>query len=545
MQHKGAIRALAIIFGLIFLYQLSFTLVTKRVEKKAVKFAEAEAGKLANGDESQLEALKEAKETYYLDSVSNTNVYNLLFKKFTYRDAKEREINLGLDLKGGMNVTLEVSVKDIVNALSGHSQDPVFLQAMEEASRGLENSEGDFVSLFGQAYEKIDPNARLASIFLYEFKDKGITVNSTNSDVLKVLKEESDGAIDRSYQILRTRIDRFGVAQPNIQKLENSGRILVELPGIKDPKRVRKLLQGTAQLEFWETYNFNELAQYFDAANVKIAENNKAKKSLETIETVEEEAVEAEETTETESEEVVLAEEEAVETAEITETDSIAEADSTAEADLLEQMNEESEEELSEDEQLEKFAENNPLFSLLQPSFYQNEAGQVVAGQTARVGVAQVKDTAAINAMLAETKNLFPRNLKFAWTVKPEKGQSDVEFLELVALKMSRDGKCALGGEVVTDARQDFGQQNDVEVTIQMNAEGAKIWKRLTGENIGRQIAIVLDDYVYSYPNVNDEIAGGRSSISGGGMTIEEQKIMKFDSETINKVVREFYDRAV
>ena len=515
MQHKGAIRALAIIFGLIFLYQLSFTLVTKRVEKKAVKFAEAEAGKLANGDESELSALKETKETYFLDSVSNTNVYNLLFKKFTYRDAKEREINLGLDLKGGMNVTLEVSVKDIVNALSGHSQDPIFLQAMEEASRGLENSEGDFVSLFGEAYEKIDPNARLASIFLYEFKDKGITVNSTNSEVLKVLKEESDGAIDRSYQILRTRIDRFGVAQPNIQKLENSGRILVELPGIKDPKRVRKLLQGTAQLEFWETYNFNELAQYFDAANAKIAENNKAAKDLNANEAVEEEVVETEEAPVAEGEETVVAEEEAVET-------EIAEADSTAEADLLEQMNEESEEELSEDEQLSKFAENNPLFNLLQPSFYQNEAGQVVAGQTARIGVAQVKDTAAINKMLADTRNLFPRNLKFAWTVKPEKGQNDIEFLELVALKMSRDGKCALGGEVVTDARQDFGQQNDVEVTIQMNAEGAKIWKRLTGENIGRQIAIVLDDYVYSYPNVNDEIAGGRSSISGGGMTIEE-----------------------
>ena len=515
MQHKGAIRALAIIFGLIFLYQLSFTLVTKRVEKKAVKFAEAEAGKLANGDESELSALKETKETYFLDSVSNTNVYNLLFKKFTYRDAKEREINLGLDLKGGMNVTLEVSVKDIVNALSGHSQDPIFLQAMEEASRGLENSEGDFVSLFGEAYEKIDPNARLASIFLYEFKDKGITVNSTNSEVLKVLKEESDGAIDRSYQILRTRIDRFGVAQPNIQKLENSGRILVELPGIKDPKRVRKLLQGTAQLEFWETYNFNELAQYFDAANAKIAENNKAAKDLNANEAVEEEVAETEEAPVAEGEETVVAEEEAVET-------EIAEADSTAEADLLEQMNEESEEELSEDEQLSKFAENNPLFNLLQPSFYQNEAGQVVAGQTARIGVAQVKDTAAINKMLADTRNLFPRNLKFAWTVKPEKGQNDIEFLELVALKMSRDGKCALGGEVVTDARQDFGQQNDVEVTIQMNAEGAKIWKRLTGENIGRQIAIVLDDYVYSYPNVNDEIAGGRSSISGGGMTIEE-----------------------
>ncbi|MCQ2321368.1 MAG: protein translocase subunit SecDF [Bacteroidales bacterium] len=514
MQHKGAIRALAIIFGLIFLYQLSFTLVTKRVEKKAVKYAEAEASKLANGDESELNALKETKETYYLDSVSNTNVYNLLFKKFTYRDAKEREINLGLDLKGGMNVTLEVSVKDIVNALSGHSQDPVFLQAMEEASRGLENSEGDFVTLFGEAYEKADPNAKLASIFLYEFKDKGITVNSSNDEVLKVLKEESDGAIDRSYQILRTRIDRFGVAQPNIQKMESSGRILVELPGIKDPKRVRKLLQGTAQLEFWETYNFNELAQYFDAANAKLAENNKAKNELDT-EAAEEEVVEtAEETPVTEGEEVAV-EEEATET-------EVAEADTTADADLLEQMNEESEEELSEEEQINQFAENNPLFAYLQPSYYQNEAGQVVAGATARIGIAQVKDTAVINQMLAETKSIFPRTLKFAWTVKPEITQGDAEFLELVALKMSRDNKAALGGEVITDARQDYGQNNQVEVTIQMNSEGAKTWKRLTGENIGRQIAIVLDDYVYSYPNVNDEIPNGRSSISGGGMTIEE-----------------------
>ena len=238
MQNKGAIKALAIIFGLIFLYQLSFTVVTNVVEKKAAKYAQAEANKLANGDESAKQALMDAKENYYLDSVSNVNVYNLLVKKYTYRDAKEREINLGLDLKGGMNVTLEVSVKDIVRALAGaNANDPTFAQAMKLATERQEKSEGDFVTLFGQAYEEVDPNAKLASIFLFEFKDKGITVNSTNSEVLKVLKEESDGAIDRSYQILRTRIDRFGVAQPNIQKLEGSGRILVELPGIKDPKR--------------------------------------------------------------------------------------------------------------------------------------------------------------------------------------------------------------------------------------------------------------------------------------------------------------------
>ena len=502
MQNKGAIRTIAIIFSLIFLYQLSFTLVTKRVEKKAEKFAEAEATKLANGDESQFNLLKDEKETYFLDSVSNTNVYNLLFKKFTYRDAKEREINLGLDLKGGMNVTLEVSVKDIVKALSGDSQDPTFLQAMELATKRQEESKGDFVTLFGQAYEEVDPNARLASIFLYEFKDKGITVNSSNSDVLKVLKSESDGAIDRSYQILGTRIDRFGVAQPNIQKMENSGRILVELPGIKDPKRVRKLLQGTAQLEFWETYNLSEVQQFFIEADNKVAQTRKAKNSLG--------ETKAEEPAVTEN-----AEGEAVAEA----TDAVV-ADSAAQAgDLLNELAEsQTEEEVAEPEDENQFAALHPLIYKL------NMGG--LYGSSARVGMAQVKDTADINQMLAEAKGIFPRNLKLAWSVKPETydGQNGekVEMLDLVALKMSRDNKCALGGEVITDARQDYGQGNQVEVTIQMNPEGAKAWKRLTGENIGKQIAIVLDDYVYSFPVVNGEIPNGRSSISGGGMTIEE-----------------------
>ena len=506
MQNKGAIRTIAIIFALIFIYQLSFTLVTKRVEKKAEKYAEAEATKLANGDESQFNLLKDEKETYYLDSISNVNVYPLLFKKYTYRDAKEREINLGLDLKGGMNVTLEVSVKDIVKALSGNSQDPIFLEAMDMATQRQEKSEGDFVTLFGQAFEEAaqkanNPDARLASIFLYEFKDKGITINSSNNDVLKVLKSESDGAVDRSYQILGTRIDRFGVAQPNIQKMENSGRILVELPGIKDPKRVRKLLQGTAQLEFWETYNFSEIQQYLMDANNKLAQTRKAKNALEETETVAEVVNDST---------MIVADSTAV----VADSTAIAAADSTANDDLLGQLNEETEteEEMTED----KYAENNPLFAKL----------MVMNSNSARVGMAQVKDTAAINQMLAETKSLFPRNLKLAWTVKPESydGQNGekVEMLDLVALKMSRDNNCALGGEVITDARQDYGQSNQVEVTIQMNPEGAKAWKRLTGENIGKQIAIVLDDYVYSYPVVNGEIPNGRSSISGGGMTIEE-----------------------
>jgi len=526
MQNKGAIRAIAIIFALIFLYQLSFTVVTNIVEKKAAKHAMAQVfPKDASGqeiavsesvqeaiaetmekksmDERQAKTyLKEKLENSYLDSMNNVNVYNLGFKKYTYRDAKEREINLGLDLKGGMNVTLEVSVKDIVKALSHDSQDPTFLKAMELATKRQQESKGDFVTLFGEAYKEVDPNAKLVSIFLLEFKDKkDININSSNDDVLKVLKEESDAAIDRSYQILGTRIDRFGVAQPNIQKLENSGRILVELPGIKDPERVRKLLQGTAQLEFWETYNFSEIQQAFIDADAKLAADRRNKKNAETPAVTE--------TTETTGEEVVAE----AETTTV-EGEEVAVADSTAETDLIDQLAEnQSEEEQLTDSQLDT---EHPLFSKLQP----------ISGASARVGIAMVKDTGAINQMLAECKSLFPRQLKLAWTVKPEtlpgeNGES-IEVLDLVALKMSRDNTCALGGEVITDARQDYGQGNQVEVTIQMNPEGANKWRNLTRDNVGKQIAIVLDDLVYSYPVVNGEIPNGRSSISGGGMTIEE-----------------------
>lgn len=520
MQNKGTIRAIAIIFGLIFLYQLSFTVVTNIVERRANKRATeqvfpknesgqeiavsesiqqaiAEAMEKRNMDDAQARSfLKDKLENDYLDSMNNVNVYNLGFKKYTYRDAKEREINLGLDLRGGMNVTLEVSVKDIVKALSHNSQDPTFLQAMALASKRQQESKGDFVTLFGEAYKEIDPNAKLVSIFLLEFKDKkDININSSNDDVLKVLKEESDAAIDRSYQILHTRIDRFGVAQPNIQKLENSGRILVELPGIKDPERVRKLLQGTAQLEFWETYNTSELQQYFSEADAKLAESIKAKKN-----------VSQSQNGSNASDPLSV------------EADSIhhAVADSTAELDLAQQLAENKDEMQDDEEDFNAFAESHPLFAKLQP----------VNSNSAQVGVAMLKDTAAINQMLAETKGIFPRTLKLAWAVKPKVYPSedgkDVELIDLIALKMSHDNECALGGEVITDARQDYGQNNQVEVTIQMNPEGANKWKNLTRENVGKQIAIVLDDYVYSYPVVNGEIPNGRSSISGGSMTIEE-----------------------
>ena len=487
MQNKGVIKLLAVILAVFSLYQLSFSVVTRRVEKKAAEYAtSAESVKmaetLANGDQNAydylLDSIQGARETYYLDSMSTVKVYPIFGQ--TYRQAKEMEINLGLDLKGGMNVMMEVSVPDIIEVLSGHSTDPVFVQALQMANEQHLNSQRDFVDLFGDAFQQLDPNAKLAPIFLFEFKDKGITVNSTNDEVLSVIKEETNSAIDRSYQILRTRIDRFGVAQPNIQKLENSGRILVELPGIKDPKRVRKLLQGTAQLEFWETYNFTELYEYFDEANKRLAEINKANEVLEGEEVKEEN---------NDDELALLA------------NDSLK----------------------LQEEALEEMRANIPLYNYLTPSYIQNEMGQRYPAQTARVGMALAKDTANINRMLKQVKNVFPRSVKFAWTVKPNVDPTTgAEYVELVALKTSRENKAALGGEVIVDARQDYDQNGRVEVTIQMNSEGAKAWKRLTGENIGRQVAIVLDNYVYSYPVVNDEIPSGRSSISGGDMSVEE-----------------------
>ena len=489
MQNKGVIKLLALLLALFTVYQLSFTFVTRHYENKAKKYAEgpktvALATEMANGDQNAyeyyLDSIKTAKETYYLDSIGTIKVYMWQ----DYRKCKEQELNLGLDLKGGMNVMMEISVPDIIYALSGNSDDATFREAMRQAEEEHLNSQKDFVELFGEAYAKIDPNASLAPIFLYELKDKNITVNSTNKEVLDVIKEETSSAIDRSYQILRTRIDRFGVAQPNIQKLENSGRILVELPGIKDPKRVRKLLQGTAQLEFWETYNFSEIYQYFDEANAMLAQTEKANKPAED------------------------------ETEEATDDEDVA---------LLDQMSAEDSLQKAQEKARKEMLENNPLYTILIPSYYQGSNGMMTPGQTARVGMAAVKDTANINRMLKLTSSVFPRNLKFAWCVKPNKGTTGgVEYIDLVALKANRENRCSLGGEVVTEARQDYDQNGRVEVSIQMNADGAREWKRLTGDNIGRQIAIVLDNYVYSYPVVNDEIPGGRSQISGGDMTVEE-----------------------
>ena len=517
MQNRGAIKFFAIAFALVCLYQLSFTFVTMRVEQKAKEYAQHEvasqnAKELAAGNEIKeifiLDSIKRSREEYYLDSIDNVVVYNILVDQYTYRQAKEREINLGLDLKGGMNVVLEVSVGDIVTALSGNSKDPVFVQAMKLAHEKQKNSNKGFVTLFGESFNELDPNARLASIFLYEFKDKGITTNSTNEEVLKVIKSEADDAIDRSYQILRTRIDRFGVAQPNIQRLATTGRILIELPGIKDPERVRKLLQGTAKLEFWETYNFSDLYTYFDEANARlkaeiVLEEETLADSSNNLQTTVSEEIAANGDNQKPENEI-----------------KIPDSTEASANKLLEKLEADTTNESSEVTIAER-AKNYPLYAYLQPSYFQDESGRMTPGATARVGIAAIKDTARINQMLKKVSDIFPRDLKFVWSVKPDPRTPDL--LELIALKASyRDGAAALGGDVIENARQDYDQNGGISVDMQMNGQGAKVWKRLTGESIGKQIAIVLDNYVYSYPVVNGEIPNGRSSISGGSMDLNE-----------------------
>ncbi|HDO27055.1 MAG TPA: protein translocase subunit SecDF [Bacteroidetes bacterium] len=521
MQNKGAITFFAVAFALVCLYQLSFTFVTYRAEKAAKAYAvnetaQKQADQLAGNDEVMrgyyMDSIARARQNYYLDSIANMVIYNIGIDQYTYKDCKEREINLGLDLKGGMNVVLEVSVDDIIRALSGNSKDPVFLKAMKMAHEKQKNSTKDFVTLFGESFNEIDPNARLASIFLYEFKDKGITTNSTNAEVLAVIRKEANSAIDRSFEILRTRIDRFGVAQPNIQKLATSGRILIELPGIKDPERVRKLLQGTAKLEFWETYDFSELYQYFDEANSKL----KTEQAIEKESHQEKTQASAEKNQSSKSNEKSTAGETKNKNNPL-----LGEQDTTGGKSLMEEIASDTTAKSEKNINFEEYAKKYPLYAYLMPSYIQTKDGKMIPAENARVGSAAIKDTARINKMLKEVKDLFPKNLILAWTVKPAPDRPDI--LDLVALKASgRDNTAALGGDAIVDARQDYNQNHMVTVDLQMNSHGAKVWKRLTGENIGRQVAIVLDGYVYSYPNVNDEIPNGRSTISGGSMTLEE-----------------------
>ena len=476
MQNRNFIKIIAVVFAIICVYQLSFTWIADRVESDAAEYAEN-----FNEDEQAVKIKQ------YLDSINSEEVYDIFIAQYTYADCKQRELNLGLDLKGGMNVTLEVMVVDVLKALSNNSNDEKFRSSITNALVAQEDSQDDFVSLFAVEYEKLSPNNGLAVIFTSQLKDK-VKINASNQEVIDVLKLEVEDAINRSFNILRSRIDRFGVTQPNIQRLETAGRILVELPGIKDPERARKLLQSTAQLEFWETYEYRDLFQSLENANIYLRE----------IAVI------------NDSSEVVLDESEA----DLDIMISSDEKDAIDANDLLADLESDSlRADSSETLSFEEFSINNPLYAVLYPNV--DQQNQIQEGPV--VGFCAVKDTSVLNDYLNDPAviKFFPVDVKFSYTVKPY--DSEEKFVQLVALRVTnRDGKSAMEGDVVTDASQAFGQYNSsAEVSMSMNQEGAKQWKRLTAENIGKSIAIVLDGYVYSYPTVQSEISGGRSAISG------------------------------
>jgi len=474
MQSKGAIRLVAILLALASIWQLSFTLVNTIQEKKAQKYAEAQViaaeqsaaySKVADVDKAfYLDNIRKEAVRNYVDSISSEKIYF----GYTYKDVQSKSINLGLDLKGGMNVMLQVQLEDLVRALSKNNQSPEFNNAIALAKENGKDSREDFITLFAQAWKQTSNGLPLAHVFGTIDMVGKIGPESTDEEVIEVIRAESESAIANSFNVLRNRIDRFGVTQPNIQKLGNSGRILVELPGVKEPERVRKLLQGTASLEFWPTYNNNEIQNYLIEANALLAE--------------------------------LLADETAVEEVQEEET-----ADSLLAAELRQNSQEAKEE--------AEYLKKNPLFAVLTPAQY----------QSACLGYAHYSDTAAVNKYLAmpQVKELFPAEFKPMWTVKAS--QLDENIFELVAIKaISADGKAPLDGGYVTDARVQFGNTGgSPEVSMSMNGEGAGIWARLTGDNVGKQIAIVLDGMVYSYPRVNGKIEGGSSSITGD-FTIEE-----------------------
>lgn len=466
MQNKGIVRVLAILLALVSLFYLSFSVVTGTYNSRAKEYAA--------GDK--------LKEYQYLDSLSGEEVYF----GYTLKECREKEINLGLDLKGGMNVTLEVSVADILRALSGYNNSPEFVQALQLASeRQKTNSQVQYLDLFVTAFEEVNPGGQLASVFsTMELKEQ-VTLKSTNAEVKVVLEKEIDGAISNSFNVLRTRIDRFGVVQPNIQRdNNNTGRILIELPGVKEPERVRKLLQGSANLEFWETYELSEIA------------NNllEADRLLGTVTT-------------------------SVDTT-ATDTTATAAVESTKQDSLVAALKKGQTNETDTAKLQAQFRKEHPLLAVL--SIPGIETGQFARGPV--IGYAHYKDTARINSYFNQriVKEVLPANLGLRWTVKPINERGDV--YQLVAIKTNRDNRAPLGGESVTDARADFTQASAyANVSMSMNSEGAKIWARMTKENVGKSIAIALDGYIYSFPTVNGEISGGQSSITGN-FTVEEAK---------------------
>ena len=463
MQNKGFVKVFAVLLTLVCVFYLSFSFVTRHYTNKAKE--------IANGDPKV--------EQDYLDSLSNEKVW---LGNWTLKQCREMEISLGLDLKGGMNVILEVSVPDVIKALADNKPDEAFNNALATAAKQAVNSQDDVITLFIREYHKIAPDAKLSELFAtQQLKDK-VNQKSSDAEVEKVLRAEVKAAVENSFNVLRTRIDRFGVVQPNIQSLEDKmGRIMVELPGIKEPERVRKLLQGSANLEFWETYTAREVLPAMQSADAKLR------------------VILAEGTTaDTDTIEAVLTEATPVEKKTVSAADSLAAAlkgDVTAEDKSAANM--------------EEIKKQYPLLSILQLNS---------SGQGPVIGYANYKDTADINKYLAmpEIKADLPKDLRLKWGVSPSEFDKKGQTFELYAIKSTeRNGKAPLEGDVVTDAKDEFDQYSKPAVSMTMNSDGARRWAQLTKQNIGRSIAIVLDNYVYSAPNVNSEITGGRSQITG------------------------------
>lgn len=450
MQNKGVIVFLTVLITGLCLYYLSFTFVSNGVKEKAATYATDASGNIDF-----------AKRRAYLDSVWREPVYSFLGGDFTYQEVKETELGLGLDLQGGMHVTLAVSPVEIVKGLAGNPKDEAFNASVDQAREEAKTSNVKYVDLFYAAFQANSPGKNLSSIFATAANRGRISLESTDSEILEIIDTEIENAIDRSFNILRTRIDRFGTSQPNIQRIQGSGRIQIELPGVDNQERVRNLLQGVAKLQFWEVSELNEYGGSIEAINTAWVADQQANKT--TAETVESDEV-------------------------LSEEDSLINA---------------LEEQLAEIDPMNPNANISPVISLMKADY-----GLVY----------DIKDTMTVNRILKQDqyKRLLPKDLKLLWGVKPQIAEDGSEILELYAIKMRRgSNEAPLEGDVVTDARQTLDQTSRPAVSMQMNAEGARKWRKLTGENIGRRIAVVLDDYVYTAPVVNGEIPTGQSEISG------------------------------
>ena len=464
MQNKGIVKFIALILILVCVFYLSFSFVTRHYENKAA----------AMGEEAGQE---------YLDSIMNEKVY---LGAYSLKQCREMEIGLGLDLKGGMNVILEVSVPDVVAVLADHKTDAAFTKSMEQAKKEEETSQADFVSLFIKYYKQNAPGHRLAEVFATQQMKGKVSTQSSDSEVEAAVRAEVQSAVDNSFLVVRNRIDKFGVVQPNIQKLEGqSGRIMVEMPGIKEPERVRKLLQGSANLEFWETYNSQEIVPLLSQLNQRYAAGADV------------EAAPADSTK--------------AEVAEADSTKAEAQAEKTSTLDKLKKTD------AKADKSDEAIKKQNPLFAVFQP----------VQGQgLSTVGYAMARDTADVNKIIYSdiAKQVLPSDLKLLWSAKPADFDTKGQVYELHAIKVTEpSGRAPLEGDVITSAKDGFSQYGQPNVSMQMNSDGARRWAQLTKMNIGRAVAIVLDNTVYSAPRVKSEISGGNSEISGN-FTIEDTK---------------------